>query len=164
MYGAIATAVVLLFVGVDSNKPPAPADGCRSGLNCSDDAVRHLTVGKYGESDCHTIQAAINCIPPLQLRAGNARVTVLVEPGVYAEQVVVNKSKISLVGQAPFIPYTYAKTGYCTSKVQLAWAVPNAAVLNVTSDDVVVSNFTVYNTANQYQVGKQFALYVDSGD
>ena len=43
--------------------------------------------------------------------------------------------------------------------VTLTWSVPGAAVLNVTANDFLLANFTAYNNANKFTLGKNFALW-----
>ena len=159
MHVALAAVAVCIIAGADLGGRGTRAGGCRPDLDCR--TATHLRVGR----DCTTIQAAINCIPSLAERTpANGRVAILLNPGVYTEQLVVNKSKISLVGLAPFVPYSYSPHGYCTSAVQLASHLQNEAVLNITANDFILANVTSYDDANKYQIGKNFALYVYSGD
>merc|ERR1712010_328645 len=104
---------------------------CR--VDCTDRA--NVTVEPGGRGDCDSIQAAINCAP----QAATARFSVLVSPGVYREQVVVNRSQLSIIGLSPV-----------SGAVTLQWSVPGAAVLNVTANDFVLANLTVFNDANTF--------------
>ena len=114
-----------------------------------------LTVGSQGAVDCSTIQAAVNCAPPQS--------KILINPGVYREQVVLNKTGIQLLGQAPMAAMATAFQ-LPSSPVVVTWSAPNQPVLNITHDDCIVANITAYNDAYAFQIGKNSALYVTSGD
>ena len=67
-------------------------------------------------------------------------------PGVYREQVTVSRSRLSIVGQSPV-----------RGAMTITWSVPNAAVLNVTGDDFILANATVYNDANHFSIERPFS-------
>ena len=131
--------------------------GCRATLACGKlEPGAVLTVaGGGGAADCPTIQSAVNCAPPHS--------KILIAPGVYREQVVLNTTGVQLLGQAPMAAQASA-FDLPSSAVVVTWSTPNLPVLNVTHDDCVIANVTAYNDANRFQVGKQSALYVTSGD
>ncbi len=85
-----------------------------------------ITVAPTG-ADFTSIQDAIN--------AASTGEVVLVYPGTYNEQVTVNKSNISLVGQD--------RMNCIIQKEQS----PNG-VLHITANNVEISNLTIYNTYN----------------
>jgi pectinesterase len=120
-----------------------------------------------GRPSCRTIQAAVNCCPPTHQRKKQkdtvARFTILVASGVYRERVVINQTNIAILGQAEMAPQPQP-FALPSSAVVIMWSVPNQAVLNVTADDVTISNVTAYNNANRFQIGKNSGLYVTAGD
>eukprot|EP00947_MAST-08B_sp_MAST-8B-sp1_P002982 g2982.t1 len=102
-----------------------------------------------GSGDCDSIQAAVNCITP----SSSGRVTISLSPGTFAGPVIVNKSRVSIVAAS-------AET------TTIATSLPNQPTLNITggANDFVLANITVLNNANNYVIGKNFAVNVDSGD
>lgn len=154
------TTTMALAVGLATGSP-----GCRTGVRCS----HVITVGGGGGFDCPTVQSAVECAPASGAGAAGAfRVRILVSPGVYKERVTVSKPGIALLGQAPGPDAAGEPSGAnpSTSAVVLTWPVPNVAVLTVAAggDDFVLANMTVYDDANRFQVGKNFALYLAGGD
>ena len=81
----------------------------------------------------------------------------------FLRQVVLNKTGIKLLGQAPMAMQT-SSFSLPSSRVVVTWPVPNQPVLNVTHDDVIISNLTSFNDANHFQIGKNSGLYITSGD
>ena len=75
----------------------------------------------------------------------------------FLRQVVLNKTGIKLLGQAPMAMQT-SSFSLPSSRVVVTWPVPNQPVLNVTHDDVIISNLTSFNDANHFQIGKNSGL------
>jgi len=120
--------------------------------SCKPDACAGLpgiTVARDGGA-CPTIQDAIECLPS-HGRSPGARFEIRVLPGVYSEQVVVNRSAVSIIGLS-------------AENVTLRCTEPNSPTLTIDADDVRVESLTVLNDANGYAIGKNYALYVGSGD
>ena len=124
--------------------PLLPTSLMPTAANClpnACDPLQSITV----PTACPSIQAAVNCVPATG-RAIKQRVTIHVLPGEYREQVVVNKSAVTIIGAS-------------AERVTIRCSVSSAATLNVTADDLILENITVLNDANHYSVGKNFALW-----
>ena len=125
---------------------------CAQG-SCSGQSVIHVPL------DCPRIQDAIACIPDATTSA--ARVSVLVAPGTYNETIRIPPNKrrpISLLGLGD--PDEIVITAYETCGG--ANASDASGVLQVSTDDFIMANITLWNEPYVF-AGKTFTAEV-SGD
>jgi PelA/Pel-15E family pectate lyase len=116
-------------------------------------SAKVITVSKDGKCDFTSIQAAINSIATNH----QERVTIKIKPGVYKEQVFIEKNNIQLVGDKPpqrnlswkdanydrgvFIIFPIARDIFRCDHID-DWG---AAVINVRAKDILLQNLVVVN-------------------
>jgi len=146
----------------------ADCSSIQAAVNCAPAGAKILVApGSYHEQvlPCCTykcsVHVALNCQRTLCSTVLSN--VALAHVTRFVRQVVLNKTGIQLLGQAQMAIRTSAFS-LPSSQVVVTWHVPNQPVLNITHDDVIISNVTSFNDANHFQIGKNSALYITSGD
>lgn len=102
--------------------------------------VPTIVVAPDGSGDFRTITEAIQSVPDINLH----RVNIFIKNGVYQEKILLNKDNICLMGEDK------AQTRIEFNQLKKDWVknpdAIGAAVLNITADDITITNITLHNT------------------
>lgn len=165
MFSAKFLAPALRVIGLLIVAVPAQNSAKPCSVPCYPLRLSTLHVRSDGTGDCSTIQAAIDCVPEGYF---DTHFTISVAPGFYWEKLRVgpDKGPITLVGMSDrddgiVIAFNDAdrppNTGSsgCRGNAGGHW---DSQTLLVASDDFILANVTVLNSACQYRSGRNFAV------
>ncbi len=111
-----------------------------------------VTVAADGSGNYRTITEAMNALPMYNYQ----RYVIYVRNGVYNEKVLIDRDYITLVGESKdstIIQFSQLRSDWQSNPDYIG-----PAVVNITSDDVILDNLTIRNT--QPQIGPHaFAVY-----
>ncbi len=121
-----------------------------------------LIVAADGSGDYTGIQAAVDAVPA---EAGDEDRTILIRRGVYRERVIVNRSRLRLVGEdAEGTVLAWSSCAKETHPDGTERTTFRSWTLMVNADDVTVENLTITNDAGDgRKVGQAVAVYA-AGD
>ncbi|MCM3781475.1 pectinesterase family protein [Neobacillus mesonae] len=123
----------------------------------------NLTVSQDGTGDYTSIQEAINAIPDSSSDNGQEIRTIFIRNGSYNEKIVLDKPGVHLIGEdAEKTVITYGDYAMKKFADGSPYHTFHTYTLLIASDDIVVSNLTIENSAGRGEdVGQAIAVYVD---
>lgn len=118
-----------------------------------------MLVAKDGSGDYKTIQEAIDQVP----EDSSQRTVIRIKAGVYQEKLVIEKKKVTLIGDGDQTIITYGDNAKKLDENGQPYGTFNSYTALIAGDDFIAENIVFENSAGPgSEVGQALAVYIDA--